>query len=79
MVEVLDFEAQGGSEAVEGLTKGHGDGILQLGATHFDDVLVLFGLLIERGDDGFDVGNELEVLEIHAHVDGVGVGVVGRL
>ena len=79
IAEVGHLATQGGGKTAEGLSKGHGDGVLQLGAAHLDDVGKLLGFLVEGVDHLLQMGHEGKVFETHGHVDGAGVGVVGAL
>lgn len=77
--EVLEFAAERVGKAAEGLAEGHGDSVLQLGASHLHHVGELLALLVEGVDHVLEAGHEFEVFEAEGHVDGAGVGVVGGL
>ena len=47
----LDFVADRGAPAVEFLSEGHRNGVLQVGTAHLEDILRLFCLLVEAGDE----------------------------
>ena len=50
----LDFVADRGAPAVEFLSEGHRNGVLQVGTAHLEDILRLFCLLVEAGDEVFN-------------------------
>ena len=79
VVEVSDLVAENRSEATEGLTERHRHSVLELRATHLDDVGELLRLLLESFDELDEVGTELEVRSVETEVDSRGVRVVGRL
>ena len=79
VVKVSDLVTEDRSEATEGLTERHGHSVLELRATHLDDVGELLRLLLESFDELDEVGTELEVRSVETEVDSRGVRVVGRL
>ena len=61
VVEVSDLVAEDRCEATEGLAERHRHSVLELCATHLDDVSELLRLLLESFDELDEVGAELEV------------------
>ena len=64
---------------MEGLPEGHGNGILQLRATHLEHVGELLALAVECLDEGHEVLPQFEVRGVESQMDGRRIGVVGRL
>ena len=64
---------------VELLTAGHRNGVLQLCASHLDDILELLGLVAESADQSCERGHQTLVHADKGQTDGRGIDVVGRL
>jgi hypothetical protein len=75
----LDFTFQTRGERVELLPHRHGDGILRFRATHLHNVQVGIPFLPERGDELFQLLDQLVVPEQERDLDGCRVRVVRRL
>lgn len=76
---MLQLALQRTGKAAECLPQRHGDGILQLRAPHLDDVGEVRLAAAQLVDERLQVGQDLQVAGVEAHVDGRGVGVVRRL
>ena len=74
-----DLAVQRSREGVEFLPDGHRHGVLQLGASHLDDVDVLVALRAERVGQLLQLGDQLVVAQDERHLDRRRVGVVRRL
>ena len=76
-IQNLLFQVVGVS--VELLSERHWHGILQLGATHLDGILIFVGFVAQGADQSCEAGNERLVHTDDGETDGCGVHVVGRL